>query len=412
MNREKFKVYKTIIVGGGMAGLVSATLLSKKFGGENVAVLERLNRVGKKILSTGNSQCNLTNENILLSNYHGTDTSFIDHAITNYNKESLIAFFENLGIKLCIDNNKYYPLSKQASSVLDSLRFNLEYLKVNIFTEQKVVKIKKDNHFVLTTENGEKFYAENVIVAVGGKSAKHLGTDGSSYNLLTDFGHTLTKLYPSLVQLKCEKEKIKGLKGLKAQVSLFGKTDKVTSPKFNGEILFTDYGLSGNAVFSVSSYLAGQVGSKIYVDFCKAMTACELETFIKNKLANCPYLTCENLLSGIIPNKIAQRLFLNNGIALDSTSKNINIKKIVSFIKNTEYTVVGDLGFDNSQVTHGGISTNEFDSKTMQSKLIKGLYAVGEVLDIDGDCGGYNLQWAYSSAVTACKDIKWVNFLT
>ncbi len=406
MNRENFKVFKVIIIGGGMSGLVSATLLSKEFGGENIAVLERLNRVGKKILATGNGWCNLTNENLSPLNYHGENIEFANYAINNFNKESLVGFFENLGVKLVKENNKYYPLSKQASSVLDALRFNLEYKKVNVFTEQKVVKIQKKNHFCILTESGDKFYSENVIVAVGGKSSKHLGSDGSSYNLLTDFGHTLTKLYPSLVQLKCDKQDVKGLKGLKAQVSLFAKTDKITSPKFNGELLFTDYGVSGNAVFSVSSYVAGQTDSKLYVDFCPSMNSFELQAFLDKKINNCPYLTCENLLSGIIPNKIAQRLFINNGISLESKVKDIKSSKIVGFIKNTEYKIIGDLGFDNSQVTHGGILTDKFDSKTMQSKLLKGLYAVGEVLDIDGDCGGYNLQWAYSSACVACRDIK------
>ncbi len=406
MNRENFKVYKAVIIGGGMAGLVSATLLSKKFGGENIAIIERLNRVGKKILSTGNGWCNLTNENITISNYHGNDVEFANCAINNFNKESLITFFESLGVKLIKENDKYYPLSKQASSVLDSLRFCLDYNKVNVFVDQKVIKVKKDKYFNVITENGGSYYAENVIVAVGGKSAKHLGTDGSSYNILTDFGHKITKLYPSLVQLKCEKEGIKGLKGIKAQVSLYAKTDKITSPKFNGDLLFTDYGVSGNAVFSVSSYIAGQNNSKIYVDFCPCMINNELSEFIENKIINCPYLTCENLLSGIIPNKIAQRLFLNNGIPLDTSVKDINVTKVVGFIKNTEYKIVGDTGFDNSQVTHGGILTDDFNDRTMQSKLVKGLYAVGEVLDIDGDCGGYNLQWAYSSAMLACKDIK------
>ena len=406
MNREKTNVKKVIIVGGGMSGLTSATYLSSVFNGQDITVIEKLSRIGKKILSTGNGQCNLTNENIALSNYHGEDNGFIKYAIETYGKDSLIDFFERLGVKLFNDNGKYYPLSKQASSVLDALRFYLDYKNVDIKTEETVVDISKTDVFCLTTDKGNKYYAKNVIIAVGGKSAKHLGTDGTSYKLLEKFGHKTTKLYPSLVQLKCDTQSVKGLKGLKSQVVLYAKTENGSSPKFKGELLFTDYGVSGNAVFSVSSHVAGEKNVSLFVDFCPNMTESELKSFILNKIQNCPYLTYENLLSGILPNKIALRLFINNGFNVNDKVSDNSINKIVKFVKSTCFIVTGDTGFDNSQVTHGGVLTNGFDNKTMQSKLVKGLYAVGEVLDIDGDCGGYNLQWAYSSAITACKDIK------
>ncbi len=406
MNRENISVNKVIIVGGGMAGLTCATELSRRFNGQDIVVIERLSRVGKKILSTGNGQCNLTNENLLLSNYHGTYVDFANHALETYGKQSLIAFFEELGIKVISDNGKYYPQSKQASSVLDALRFYLAYKKVEIYTEETVIDITKGKCFCIATDKGNKYYAENVIIAVGGKSAKHLGTDGTSYKLLEKFGHKVTKLYPSLVQLKCNIQDVKGLKGLKAQVSLYAKTESGVSPKIKGELLFTDYGISGNAVFSVSSYVAGQKNSKVYADFCPNMKDNELKSFIENKIKNCPYLTYENLLAGILPNKIALRLVINAGFKPDEKVSASCVDKIVNAVKTMVYTITGDTGFDNSQVTHGGVITNDFDDKTMQSKLVSGLYAVGEVLDIDGDCGGYNIQWAYSSAITASKDIK------
>ena len=406
MNRENLPLKKVIIVGGGMAGLTCATELSRRFNGQDITVIERLQRVGKKILSTGNGQCNLTNENLSLSNYHGLSVDFTKFALENYGKQSLIDFFEKLGVKIINDNGKYYPQSKQASSVLDALRFYLTYKNVEIFTEEKVVDITKTKNFCVTTDKGNKYYAENVIIAVGGKSAKHLGTDGTSYNLLEKFGHKVTKLYPSLVQLKCSTQEIKGLKGLKAQVSLYAKTDSVVSPNFKGELLFTDYGISGNAVFSVSSYVAGQSSAKVYVDFCPNMNSEELKLFISNKIKNCPYLTYENLLSGVLPNKIALRLVINCGFKPDETVNLSCVDRVTKVVKTTVYTITGDTGFDNSQVTHGGVLTCDFNDKTMQSKLVSGLYAVGEVLDIDGDCGGYNLQWAYSSAMTASKDIK------
>ena len=412
MNRENNKVFKVIIIGGGMSGLVSACQLSKRFLGEEIAIIEKLPRVGKKILSTGNGQCNLTNENITLSNYHGKDVEFAKYSLENFDKNSLINFFEELGIKLCVDNGKYYPLSKQANSVLDALRFNLLAKGVNIFTEEKVTNVSKKEVFLVETDKNNKYFAKNVIVSVGGKSAKHLGTDGSSYSLLEKFGHKTTSLYPSLVQLKCDTSLIKGLRGLKSQVELYATTSSKTSNKIKGELLFTDYGLSGNAIFTISSQLAGEKDAKVYVDFCPSMTSGELIDFLTKKIQNCSYLNAENLLSGIVPNKMALRFLINNGINPENPLDKNSVEKVVNFLKSTCYKITGDTGFDNSQVTHGGIITSDFDSTTMQSNLVKGLYAIGEVLDIDGDCGGYNLQWAYSSAMTACKDIKWTNFQT
>lgn len=406
MNRENLPVKKVIIVGGGMAGLTCATNLSRRFNGNKITVIEKLPRIGKKILSTGNGQCNLTNENISLSNFHGSSVDFSRYAIDTFGSKSLISFFEELGVKMVCDNGKYYPQSKQASSVLDALRFYLAYKNVNIVTEETVVDISKKEYFTVTTDKGNKYYAEKVIVAVGGKSAKHLGTDGTSYKLLEKFGHKTTKLYPSLVQLKCNPQEVKGLKGLKAQVSLYAKCENIVSPTIKGELLFTDYGISGNAVFSVSSHVAGCKNAVVYVDFCPNMDSEELELFISNKINNCPYLTYENLLAGILPNKIALRLVINCGFKPDEKVSLSCLSKITKAVKNTSFVITGDTGFDNSQVTHGGVLTCDFNDKTMESKLVSGLYAVGEVLDIDGDCGGYNLQWAFSSAMTASKDIK------
>ncbi len=406
MNRENFKVFKAIIIGGGMAGLTSAIILSKKFGGENIAVVEGQNRVGKKILSTGNGQCNLTNLDLSLSHFHSKNSEFFKHSIEKYDNNQMISFFNELGVLTTFEDDKVYPLSKQSSSVLDALRFKLESLNTRLFLGSKAIRTIKEKCFKVSLENGEVLEGENLIIAVGGKSSSHLGTDGTSYNLLTSFGHSLTNLYPSLVQLKTDKAKIKGMKGLKLKANVKAVINGKTAIEKEGEVLFTDYGVSGNAIFFISSYVVDKK-AKLVLDLVPNLSKEELNGFLTNKVKNCPYLTLENLLSGIINNKIASAVLRNNGFSdLNEKISCSNLEKIVNLVKNYEIDIVGSMGFDNSQVTKGGISVNEFNPLTLESNLISNLYAVGEVLDVDGDCGGYNLQWAFSSASAVSYSIK------
>ncbi len=406
MNRENSKIFKAIIIGGGMAGLTSAIILSKNFGGENIALIEGQNRVGKKILSTGNGQCNLTNLDLSLSHFHSKNSGFFKNSIEKYGNNQMISFFNELGVLTTLEEGKVYPLSKQAGSVLDALRFKLESLNTKVFLGSKAIRTIKENSFKVTLDNGEVLLSENLVVAVGGKSSSHLGTDGTSYSLLTSFGHTLTPLYPSLVQLKTDKCKIKGMKGLKLKANVKAIAGGKPVIEKEGEVLFADYGVSGNAIFYISSYVVDKK-AKLVLDLVPNLSTKELNGFLTSKVKNCPYLTLENLLSGVINSKIASAVLRNSGFS-DLTAKisSVNLEKIVSLVKNYEIDIVGYMGFDNSQVTKGGINVNEFNPLTLESKLLSNLYAVGEVLDVDGDCGGYNLQWAFSSALTASNSIK------
>ncbi len=407
MNRENKGIFKAVIIGAGASGLALAIKLSLRFGGENVALVERLDRVGKKLLSTGNGQCNLTNLDSDLSHFHSEKSGFCDNIIKKYGNQSVYKFFENLGIPLIDDGDKVYPLSKQASSVLDALRFKISALNTQLFPNTKIINMKKQGElFTLYSESGETFKAHNVIVAVGGSSQKHLGTDGSSYNLLENFGHKKTKLYPSIVQLKAGVKKLKGLRGLKQKVSARAIVGGKALAKYNGDIMFTDYGLSGNVAFYLSSYFAGKENTYIEIDFCPELSSEELSLVLKNKQKNCSYLTLEHYLSGIMNGKIASSLLKNSGFDILSPVGSVNADEISSVIKNYRVDVLGSLGFDGAQVTKGGIKTTEFDDKTLQSNLVKNLYAAGEVLDVDGDCGGYNLTWAFSSAFAVADAIK------
>ena len=407
MNRENQGVFKAIIVGAGASGLALAVKLSLRFGGENIALIERLDRVGKKLLSTGNGQCNLTNVDCDFSHFHSENVGFYNNIITKYGKPSVYNFFESLGIPLTQDGDKVYPLSKQASSVLDALRFKISSLTTKCFLNEKIVDIKKQGElFYLYSESGKTYKSQNVIVAVGGNSQKHLGTDGSSYSLLENLGHKKTKLYPSIVQLKADVKRLKGLKGLKQKVTGLSILDGKVVAKSYGDIMFTDYGLSGNVAFYLSSYFAGKTNTFIEIDFCPELSEVELTKLIKNKQTNCSYLTVEHLLSGIMNTKIASAILRNSNVNLDLTVDKINADKISKLIKTYRVEILGSLGFDGAQVTKGGIKVCDFDDITLQSKLIKNLYATGEVLDVDGDCGGYNLTWAFSSAFAVADAIQ------
>ena len=403
MIRKERETFKVAIIGGGASGLMLATLLSQKIGGQNVALIEKNQRVGKKLLSTGNGQCNFANKNLNTANFYGENPQFSAYAIEKFGVSSLLEFYSGLGILPLLDGDKYYPYSKQASSVLDALRFKIESLKTRVFLDLKVESVvKKDGVFELSLSNGESVYSTNVVLAVGGKSSSYLGSDGSSYKLYQNFGHTVTGLYPSLVQLKCDAKRIRGLKGLKQKVKVTA--NGIAKKVAVGDVMFTDYGLSGNSIFSISPCFAGRNG-EIEIDFCPTIEKERLIEFLNDKVKNCPYLTCEYLFLGIINAKISSALLRNQGFDLTEKITSVDILKAVQCVKNYKVEILGTMGFDNSQVTRGGLRTFEFDDKTMQSKLANGLYAIGEVLDIDGDCGGYNLQWAYSSASVACESI-------
>ena len=407
MNRENFKVYKACIIGDGFSGLVTAIALANRFKGEDIILLERNDRVGKKILSTGNGQCNLTNLNLSADKFHGAENGFVDSVLADFSNDFLIKFFKNLGVYTVLDGDKYYPMSKQASAVLDALRFKVNALNVNVKLNSLAIGTNRENNFVTTLENGEKIYSQNLVIATGGKSAKHTGSDGNGYNLAKSFGHSVTLLYPSLVQLKCNANSIKGLKGLKQFSSVTSVVDGKSVYFTTGDVLFTDYGVSGNAIFQVSSYLAGEKNKSIVIDLCPSITESELTKFLNEKIKNCAYLKLEDLFAGVINKKVAFAVLKNSLNAdLSSDIKNVDVVSAVKAVKNFTLNIIGDTGFDNSQVTRGGVSVESVDNKTMQSKLVKGLYFTGEILNVDGDCGGYNLQWAFSSALAVANSIK------
>ena len=388
------KIYTTAIVGGGAAGLMLAATLCEKQ--SNIAIFERGERVGRKLSATGNGQGNITNLACEKEEYCSS-TNFgaakAQDIIRAFGKDSLTSFFEKLGVLLLADDRgRVYPASRQASALTDALRFFVQEKGVTTHLGTQITRVEKqEGAFLLTTDNGETYSAENLVLCTGGKAAKNFGTDGSAYALATGFGHTLTPLYPSLVQLKTDTKNTKTLKGIRVADACVSARWQGGAQTLTGDIIFTDYGVSGDAVFRLSAYIADKIerGVTLTIDFLPVFSFERILTLLIEKRNCFPDMPHSELLCGVVNNQI--------GRAVMKLVSEGDLARAATLVKAFPLTVTGTLGFDYAQVTKGGIPLEETDN-ALQSKFVDGLYFAGEILDIDGHCGGFNLQWAYASS--------------
>ena len=388
----------TAIIGGGASGLILAARLQNH--GKTV-LFERGERVGRKLSATGNGQGNITNLAVTQGGYFSADKTSQTRAqnlVCEQDNASLTEFFARLGVLLTADDRgRVYPASRQASSLTDALRFFVAQKGVELRVNSRVIGLQKDGTgFVIRYEKDgstHTCYAQTVVLCTGGKAAKNFGTDGSAYALAQSFGHTITPLYPSLVQLKTDITHIKSLKGIR--VSDGGLTAIAPSGKYSlqGDIIFTDYGVSGDAVFRMSAFIASELQSgkvTLSIDLLPETDESTVLTMLREKSKTYPDMDKTELLFGIVNNQVGRAVMRRAAGDLTVAAK---------LVKNFTLQVTGSLGFDYAQVTKGGIPLTETD-ENLQSRLASGLYFTGEILDVDGACGGFNLQWAYSSA---CK---------
>lgn len=393
---------KIAVIGGGASGLVcaitamhKATELNKK---AELTVFEAKDRVGKKILATGNGRCNMMN--IDAEPFYFSQSNFHSFAIKKFNSKSNLDFFARLGIYTRTDEEgRVYPLSNQASSVLDSLRIECDRLGVKINTEQEITKIKAtDGGFIL---NGMMKF-DRVVLSCGGKAAVK---NFNGYELLKQLNHKVTEINPSLSKLKvCDTSDVRQLQGIRHKAKLILMCDGKFIAEETGELLFAKYGLSGIAVMQLSAYITRMPKKKskpvIVADFAHTMDLVFLYDALNKMIRHNDNLKCENLLSGFMPKKLGEIIIKSLKINPSSEVKNLSEKDVSDIAKRVKrYALEIDsvCSFDDAQVTAGGADTKYFSDKTMESKLHKGFYAIGEVLDVDGLCGGYNLMWAWSS---------------
>lgn len=398
------------IIGGGASGLAASIFAAQaaalKGFDIKIKIFEANPRVGKKILVTGNGRCNFSNDDMSPSHFHG-DVILAEKALVSFSKNDTVRFFKSGGLFSRKDTaGRIYPLSNQASSVLDFFRSEAQRYKVEVFTDYKVLSVKKSGgKFLINGEN----HADAVIVACGGKAAAVHGSDGSFFSVLHSLGVRIAELYPALTPL-CIADFTKALKGIRAEGKITVKRSGTAIASESGELQYTDYGISGIPAMQVSGRIAPLLkdGMPVYVfvDSAPSIDADELKRYILSMLKTDPQRPIEMLLSGIMPKRLAVFLLNELSFKTDKTLKTVNpaaIDKIVSAIKNKKYTVSGVKGFADAQVTVGGVPVDELRADTLELRKVKNMYVCGEAVNVDGDCGGYNLQWAWSSAYVAAS---------
>ncbi|NLW07447.1 MAG: NAD(P)/FAD-dependent oxidoreductase [Clostridia bacterium] len=405
MTRKK----RVVVVGGGAAGMIAAIAARRQ--GADVTILEKNPRVGKKILATGNGRCNFTNINTDITYYHGNNPKFAYSALANFSAEDTIRFFAKLGIEPKVEDlGKVFPRSEQASSILDVFLYELNEIGVNIVCEACVKDItKEDDSFKIELENGKLYRGDRVIIATGGKAMPASGSDGNGYNLAAKLGHNVTAIFPALVQLKLEGPFFKRIDGVKFVGTAEIIHNNKSLAKDRGDILFANYGVSGPPILQISRK-AGELlnaGEEAYLKIAiiDTMAKDELKQLLSKRFQIGSKKPVDFSLVGFINKRLIPVVLLEAGISdMKRSAASLaakEIEKIVDILTGWRFKIRGTKGWSSAQVTAGGVDTREIEQNTMQSKLVSGLFFAGEIIDIDGQCGGFNLQWAWSSGFTA-----------
>ena len=386
------------IIGGGASGMAAALAASEN-PNVNILLFERQARLGRKLMATGNGRCNLTNLQAGSQNYHGDAPDFAKFALSGFDARQTLAWFEKLGLLTVAEpSGRVYPYSDQANSVLDVLRFSLERPNIQVLTGCEVSKVKKTEQGFSVYAGEDCYLCDKLVVACGGLAGTKLGGSMSGYKLLGKLGHRSTRLRPALVQLKTDWSGVAGLKGVRTNCHAQILCDGILVSESTGELQFTDYGLSGPVIFEVSRDVCQSKGQWICrLDFLPQLTLAEL--FDKLQARQKTSQNADELFTGILHNRLGRVLTKAAGIGNVPIChmSMAELEAACQAAKAFDVNLTEPMGMDCAQVTAGGVLTSEFYEQTMESRLVPGLYACGEVLDIDGDCGGYNLQWAWSS---------------
>ena len=395
------------VIGGGASGMMAAiTAAGNK--DNTVLLFERQQRVGKKLSATGNGRCNLSNTAASAGNGYFSvegDAGFMAPAFNEFSAEDTLRFFRSLGLLTVEDSaagrGRIYPLSDSANSVVDVLRFACARLGVESLTSSQVLSVRrvKGGGFSVATAEGE-YAADRVIIACGGAAGTAVGGVNDGYALLKALGHSRTALYPVLVPICCDSPYPRSLKGVRADAGLKLYKGGRLLAESRGELQFTEKGISGPAAFEISRAAAMNRDTVVRIDFLCGFSKEETADILRERAAQMPELPAGDILTGIVHNRLGKMLVKYSGTDMNAPSGGLSAaepEKIAAACKCFEMNVSGTCGFESAQVSAGGIRTSEFVPETLESRIVPGLYACGEVLDIDGMCGGFNLQWAWSS---------------
>lgn len=403
------KKKQVIVIGGGAAGMVAA--ISSRRAGAAVTILEKNPRVGKKILATGNGRCNFTNIHTDLSWYHGENPAFAKAALEAFSVDDTLRFFQDLGIDYRVEEKgKVFPMSGQASSILDVLLYELNESGIEVITDACAENIVKKTGGFVVKAGGKEYKADSVILATGGKAMPSSGSDGYGYDLAVGLGHTVTDVFPALVQIMLEGSFFQRIEGVKLDGTAEILHHEKVLARDEGDILFADYGVSGPPILQLSRKAAELVRQRkeavLRLNLLK-MTAEEVLAILYRRFGTHPDRPAEFCLVGLINKRLIPVILQEAGLKdLKKPAARVTQKEcaaIAQILTGWRFKVRGTKSWPSAQVTAGGISTNEIDDRTMESRIVRGLFFAGEIIDIDGGCGGFNLQWAWSSGFTAGK---------
>ena len=399
---------KIIVIGGGASGLMAAITAARQ--GTKVTLLEKNKQTGKKILVTGNGRCNFTNRNQELSKYRSDDPELVRQALDAFPMLQTVEFFEELGLLVKDRAGYLYPNSGQAASVAELLRLEAQRLQIKMACNTEVLAIEKDDDVFRVKAEGWVYEGDAVILACGSKAAPETGSTGDGYRFAKHFGHTVITPLPALTGVHAAEKDCAKLAGVRqdAKVTLFVDGEKCVEDE--GEVQFTVYGLSGIPVFQLSRYVsrALEAGKKceIFLDLWTTHTVEWIEKNLRDKQAFTGNRSGTNVLLGMFPEKLSQVLLERAGISLKKKRKEWSDKEVhrlAAQMKQMRFAIIKCRGYEQAQVCTGGVPLSELKGITMESALVPGLYLAGEVLDVDGACGGYNLQWAWTSGYLAGK---------
>lgn len=401
-------MYDVIIIGAGASGLMAAAAAASK--GARVALLEHKDDIGKKILATGNGRCNFTNTDMSVNKFHGSK-ALIKNGLAQFNYADTIRFFKELGIP-AYDNAGYiYPNSRQAASVVAAFRMELMRLHVDVKTGINITDIKPADDrtgYCIQTDKGS-FKSKRLIIACGLTASPKLGSDGSLFRQIEALGHHIQKPLPALCGFSCDGLNFKKITGVRCDATVASVIDGQMTEQNTGELQLADYGISGIPVFQISSLMSRALDKgqrvEVIIDFLPAFSDDELNGYIKDRsITTTDNRSLNEMLNGLLNNKLLLELIHKSGVSPDKKGRLLtddDCKSLTRSIKHTAVSVKKPRGLEFAQVCAGGIYTKEIDVRTLESKIHPGLYFCGELLDVDGICGGYNLQWAWTSGYIA-----------
>jgi hypothetical protein len=406
---EKNRVFDVIVIGGGAAGIMASISAAKE--NRSVLLLEKLPKIAAKLKATGGGKCNLTNtlsSDEFIAKF-GKNGRFLSYAIEAFNAKDLRDFFANIGVEtIARDGFRVFPIEHSSSIILKALDDELEKQGVIVECNVNINEIKKDEIFTIFSEE-KTYFAKNIIIATGGLGYPTLGATGDGYDFAKSFGHEITSLHPAMMPLFTKEKNFASCKAdTIAKAILKVDIPKYKKLKLTGDLIFTKEGIRGPVVLDFARELTPILASHnevpLLISFLKGMNEEQIFTHIKNEISKNPTNTVLQNLNTLLALSVATEICNICQINPEEKFKNIDgIKreKLIKTLAWTPLTVIGHEGFKNAMITRGGIELKEIDSKTMQSKIVDGLFFCGEVVNIDGPCGGYNLQWSFSSGYLA-----------